>query len=166
MAPDDGRPTAAADHGTGERPGTGADVILLGDSHVQALHQGCAAAGIRSVMLKSGGIHWNEGKIRVHPPARGKTPFLPALKPRVKDIEARLGLRDIFDSGLPVVASIGFHCGHLARAFGDGGQVAWPPPADLEAAELEETLFASRAVLDAFVEEHRARHFALLEHIA
>ncbi|RBI73083.1 hypothetical protein DQW77_09520 [Roseovarius sp. TE539] len=141
------------------------DVLLVGDSHVLALHQGCEAHGIRSTMLKSGGIHWNEGKIRVFGPRRARSPFLPALGPSVRNLETQLGLGDIFDNGIPVIASIGFHCGHLARAFGAEGHVAWPPPDALPKEDPGDTLFASRSLLDAFVEERRARHFALLRYI-
>lgn len=141
--------------------------ILVGDSHVLALQQGCEALGIPVMMLKSGGLHWNNNsKIKIYAPRRAKTPFMPALAEQVQQLEQQLSLTDIFDSKLPVIASIGFHCGHLARAFGDQGHVAWPPPDNLIHDEQEETLFASSALLETFVEYHRAKHFALLQHIA
>ncbi|MBK1636324.1 hypothetical protein [Rhodovulum adriaticum] len=146
--------------------GQGPQLILVGDSHVKALHAGCMAHGIPAAMLKSGGIHWNAGKIRVFAPRRARSPVLPALTPDIRTLEQTLGHSDIFDSGLPVIASVGFHCGHLARAFGAEGHIAWPPPEDLSDAERQESLFASGALVAAFVENQRAPHFALLKYIA
>jgi len=142
------------------------DVILVGDSHVLALQQGCEALGLNAAMLKSGGIHWNQGKIRVFPIRRGRSPVMPALQPRVEELQAQMGVRDVFDGSVPVIASIGFHCGHLARAFGRQGHVAWPPPKDLaDEGGDHEVMFASGAVQRAFIEDRRERHFALLKYI-
>ena len=43
---------------------------------------------------------------------------------------------------------------------------AWPLPAALGGADDEGVLFASQAMLRAFVEDRRARHFSLLSYIA
>lgn len=140
--------------------------ILVGDSHVLALQQGCEALGIPVAMLKSGGIHWNAGKIRVFAPRRRRTPVMPKLESAVRALERQLSVTDVFDSGLPVIASVGFHVGHLARGFGGAGHVAGRPPAGLSVEETDGCLFASQAVLEAFVNARRARHFKLLSHIA
>lgn len=142
------------------------EVILVGDSHVLALAQGCEALGRNAAMLKSGGIHWNQGKIRVYRPNRERSPFMPAMQGQVNDLEAQMDTTDIFDGSVPVIASIGFHCGHLTRAFGAHGHVAWPPPDGLSDQETEEALFASNAAVAAFVEDRRQRHFRLLSYIA
>lgn len=158
-------------------PGPGAsavpappDVILVGDSHTLALHQGCESLGLNAAMLKSGGIHWNKGKIRVFAPRRRRSPFLPALNAQVAQLQVLLNTPDIFDGSAPVIASIGFHSGHLARAFGAHGHVAWPPSHALTAAgdddDVTNALFASPAMLQAFIEEQRRVHFLLLTHIA
>lgn len=141
------------------------EVILIGDSHVLALHQGCETLGINAAMLKSGGINWNSGRIRLFAPRKARTPVMPSLGGDVARLEEQLGASDIFASGVPVIASIGFHCGHLSRAFGDLGHVVFPPPHGMTAEEEASSLFASRAMVDAFLDERRTAHIELLKYI-
>ena len=142
------------------------EVILVGDSHTLALYQGCCALGINAAILKSGGIHWNQGKIRIFAPRRGRSPILPALRPDIELLQTRMDRTDIFDGSVPVIASIGFHCGHLARAFGAYGHVAWPPPGGLAVSDDEPVLFASKAMIRAFIDDRRSTHISLLRCIA
>ena len=140
-------------------PGT--DLLIIGDSHSAAIKAGCDAVGLRNEMLLLSGNIWHERLVSLHPEhgiwVRGK-----AWQQRILDIRARIGGRSLLSPELPVIASIGFHLGRIVPPFGFRGHVTGAAEFDAD----PDSLFASRAVVEAYARHWRLAHVRLLRRMS
>lgn len=135
------------------------DLLIIGDSHALALHEGCKILGLTAACLSFSGNLWHR---RLIVPNARHGIWVKRHKPsqqRVVALPQTLGVQNILDAGCPVVASFGFHLGRLAPPFGwhghvvfDGGDVR----ADADA------LTVSRGFARAYVDAHRDHAFAMI----
>ena len=129
------------------------EMLFLGDSHTVALADGAAMLGVETASVWFSGSLWHDGNF-----AYGVDGFEPVEAPMGEALLLRLrettGQRDPFAGGLPVVMSFGFHLGRLTRPFNRYGHRSYTEGAP----EEEGTLFASKALSEAYVIHHRQRH--------
>lgn len=83
-------------------------LLIIGDSHTDALVQGCDSLGLPFYHVRSGGAAWFLGKYRFH---RDKGLIAQPGPPRkqLRRVQEAMGYENIFDAGLPVLASFGFN---------------------------------------------------------
>ena len=137
------------------------DLLILGDSHSTALAEGCAAHGIRAEVLGFSGNLWHAGHVALHR-TQGLRVRGAAMQARLMAMRDRLGGGPILRPDLPVLASVGFHLGRLVPPFGFHGHVAGA--GEFEAGE--DRLFASSALVAAYVAAFRAPHVRMLARMA
>ena len=128
------------------------DVLVIGDSHSNALVEGCLAHGLHVEMLRFSGNLWHSGRVV---PSREHgiwTRGLPGMRTAILSLRERLGGRRVLSPDIPVIGSFGFHLGRLVPPLGYVGHVAEPAgfAADPNALHL------SRSFLDAYVGHYRA----------
>ena len=137
------------------------EMLFLGDSHTVALADGAALLGVETASVWFSGSLWQYGNLTY-----GADGFEPVAAPMGEALLLRLreatGRSDPFAGDLPVVMSFGFHLGRLTRPFNRHGHRSY-----LEGAEDQEgTLFASKALTEAYVTHHRQRHLETAKRIA
>ena len=137
------------------------DLLILGDSHCTALADGCAAHGLRAEVLAFSGNLWHGGHISLDR-RQGLRVRGAAMQARLDAVRDRLGGGPVFRPDLPVLASVGFHLGRLVPPFGLYGHVARAD--EFEAAD--DRLFASSALVAAYVAHFRARQIRFLVRVA
>ncbi|THD81444.1 hypothetical protein E7811_16120 [Aliigemmobacter aestuarii] len=136
------------------------DVIILGDSHSNALMEGCEAHGLKAEMIRFSGNLWHGRRIVVHPEHGVWISKPKALQRQILDLRQKLGGRSILSPDVPVIGSFGFHLGRFAPMFGLQGHVT-------QRSEFEadpESLFVSSAYVREYVTGLRTSHVRLARH--
>lgn len=94
-----------------------ADILLIGNSHVNALYAGCIYEGIKCYELSAGDAAWLEGKFAFDR-WDGLTADSGRPQKKLADLLERMGRKSIFDLGLPVIGLFGFHLDKLLAHYG------------------------------------------------
>ena len=94
-----------------------AEVLIIGDSHTDTLARGCERLGIGYHHVRASGGAWFESKYAFHP-GRGLIAQPGPPKKKLNAVKGEMGVENIFDAGLPVIASFGFNLGMLLSAVG------------------------------------------------
>lgn len=137
------------------------EILFLGDSHTIALEEGARALGMKTDAVRYGGSGWSDGKLGWN--ADG---FVPKGSPMgVRALEAvreRLGVKNVFSLGIPVVTTAGFHLGRLIRPFD------WYDHRVMGASDtaFDSGLVVSDAMAEAYVAHFRQPHLRLLRRVA
>jgi hypothetical protein len=140
-------PALVAKGSTGDLP----DLLVIGDSHSNALVEGCVAHGLRVEMLRFSGNLWHAGRIVLHEEHGLWVTGSRGLQRQVLELRGRLGGRSVLSPDVPVMATLGFHLGRLVPPFGLHGHTT-----DVSHFESNpEALYASHALLDAYLGAHR-----------
>lgn len=134
-----------------------ADLVIVGDSHTAALQEAALAQGIASKMLYISGNFWHEGRMRFNAELGLSAAYRPGLHRRIRALAAELG-GPVFPRDVPVIASFGYHLGRIVPLFARAGHT--PDLADFEA--VPDRLFASSALVDAFLHHHRGALWRIL----
>ncbi len=137
------------------------DLLILGDSHSTALAEGCAAHGLRAEVLAFSGNLWHGGHIALHR-GQGLRVRPAAMQGRLDAVREKARAMDVLRPDLPVLASVGFHLGRLVPPFGVHGHVAQADEFDA----ADDRLFASSALVMAYVGQFRARQARFLARVA
>ena len=133
------------------------DLVLVGDSHVTALHAAAEAQGLTAAMLFISGNRWHDNLIRTHPRKGLSADHRPRLAKKVNAFAGSLG-GTAFPEGVPILASIGYHLGRLVPPLARYGHT----PDAAQAGADPDRLPISGAFLDAYIDTHRSRLFRLL----
>jgi hypothetical protein len=133
------------------------DLVIVGDSHTAALHEGAIAGGLRSELLYISGNHWHENKMLRHQTQGLAAPYRPGLNRIIAAFAKKVG-GTVFPADIPVLASIGYHLGRLSPMLKRTGH---SPDAE-EVAEDESLLFLSEAFLTSYIFSHRDSLFRVL----
>lgn len=136
-------------------------LLILGDSHAIALRQGADMLGLAAEELQFSGAGWHDQRFALGEnglEVRG----IPRAAGQLRALREKLGVADVFASGIPVLTTVGFHLGRLVPPFGwNGHQVQ-----EEDAPGITEGLTASRAFTQDYVQHYRRRHFRLLRRLA
>jgi len=139
------------------------DLLIIGDSHALALHQGCQILGLNAACLSFSGNFWHR---RLVVPNAKYGIWVKRHKPsqeRVVALSEELGAQNILDMGLPVIASIGFHLGRLVPPFGwNGHRVFEDNDVPQDQAGASAPAIASRGFAQAYVDAHREHAFTMI----
>jgi hypothetical protein len=133
------------------------ELLIVGDSHTAALHEGALAGGLRSELLYISGNHWHENKMLRHPSQGLAAPYRPGLNRNIAAFAKKVG-GSVFPADIPVLASIGYHLGRLVPMLKRTGH---SPDAD-QVAQDEDLLFISDAFLTSYIFSHRDALFRVL----
>lgn len=132
-------------------------LLIVGDSHAIALKAGCDAIGLDAELLSFSGNLWHRGFI-VHNRRRGLWAKGRALQARIEKTCERLGCENLLKSGVPVLASFGFHLGRIVSPF-----VAQSHTTDSVRFRAEgASNFVSHALTQAYVDHFRGDHTRML----
>lgn len=138
-----------------------AKLLILGDSHAVALKAGCDAIGLPAELLSFSGNFWHRGHIVLNR-RKGIWAKGQALQDRITRAQGRLGAPNLLRSGLPILASFGFHLGRIVPAFRFQGHTV--DAAEFRAAPQHH--FATAALTEAYVGQYRDGHVQMLARIA
>jgi hypothetical protein len=133
------------------------DVLVIGDSHSNALVEGCLAHGLRVEMFRLSGNLWSAGRVSFHREHGLTVRGAPVVQRQIGALRERLGGRSLLSREVPVLASVGFHLGRLVPPFGMHGHVT-------EARHFEakpSALYASASLTDAYLGAFRGEHVRL-----
>lgn len=138
------------------------DVLVVGDSHSNALVEGCLAHGLRVEMLRFSGNLWHSGRVVPNREHGIWTRGLPGMRPAILELRERLGGRRVFSPDVPVIGSFGFHLGRLVPPIGYMGHVAEPDGfmADPQA------LHVSQSFLGAYLDHFRSPLLRMAQRMA
>lgn len=137
------------------------DVIILGDSHSNALMEGCEAHGLKAEMIRFSGNLWHGRRVVLHPEHGIWISKPKALQRQILDLRQKLGGRSILSPDVPVIGSFGFHLGRFVPLFGLQGHVT-------RRSEFEanpESLFVSSAFAEEYVSSLRTPHVRMARRI-
>lgn len=137
------------------------DVIVLGDSHSNALAEGCAAHGLDVEMIRFSGNFWHQRRVVLHPDHGVWIANPKGLQQQVLDLNARLGGKSLLEAGVPIIGSFGFHLGRFVPVFTVEGHVTTAA----EFAANPEAQFVSQAYVEQYVIGMRAYHIRLARRI-
>ncbi|WGI23062.1 hypothetical protein [Amylibacter sp. IMCC11727] len=139
-----------------------AEVLIIGDSHTDTLARGCERLGIEYHHVRASGGAWFEGKYAFHP-GRGLIAQPGPPKKKLNAVKEQMGVDNIFDAGLPVIASFGFNMGMLMSAVSafDHGIAA----ADGSCGENAQTVL-SRGFAQQYIEASNGKNFRIIKNIA
>lgn len=137
------------------------DVVVLGDSHSNALAEGCAAHGLNAGMLRFSGNFWHQRRVSLHPDHGVWIENPKALQRQILDLKAQLGGQPVLTPDVPVIGTFGFHLGRFVPLFSVTGHVTRAE----EAAADPESLYVSRAFVDQYVIGIRAAHIRMARRI-
>ncbi len=126
------------------------DLLIVGDSHTAALQEAAIARGMNAKMLYISGNHWHENKMRPHATQGISAAYRPGLNRRIAAFAAEVG-GSVFQPGIPVLASFGYHLGRLVPLFARHGHSPDGPQTEVE----DQHLFVSDAFLHAYIAHHR-----------
>ena len=133
------------------------DLLVIGDSHSNALLAGCRAHGLTAEMLRFSGNFWHSGHVVFHREHGIWVRRIAAQQQLVIDLRARLGGRSVIGPDVPILATMGYHLGRIVPPFGTNNHVS-----DAESfADDPTSHYASVALVDAYVEQTRASHIQL-----
>lgn len=133
------------------------DLVIIGDSHTAALQEAALAQGLTSRMLYVSGNFWHEGSFRYSAELGLAVGHRPVLQRRIRTLAGQLG-GTVFPRGVPIIASFGYHLGRLVPVFARLGHT--PDPTDFDAEPHK--LFASSALVDAYLHHHRGSLWRVL----
>lgn len=136
----------------------GAEVLIIGDNHTDCLAWGCERLGVGFHHIRSSSGAWYEGKYGFED-GRGLTAQPGPPRKKLNAIRVALGYENIFDAGLPVVASFGFNLGMLMSGISAAGH-------RVMAAGKGTGPVMSRAFSQKYVEANNGANFAILEQMA
>ena len=137
------------------------DLMLLGDSHTISLEEGARSLGLDVAALRYGGNVWHEGKFGWN--ADGFFPKGSNLGRRgLAQLQDRLGVKNVFSVGAPVLTTVGFHLGRLTRPFNWFDHVVMAPGDPAPNAGL----LASDALAEAYVAHFRGGHIRMLKRLS
>lgn len=138
------------------------DVLVIGDSHSDALFEGCAAHGLTAEMLRFSGNFWHAGRIVLHPEHGLWSRDLPGARMQIAALRERLGDRSVLSPDVPVIASLGYHLGRIVPPFAFAGHVTEARHFDAD----DRALHASSALVDAYVDAVRGPHLRMARRMA
>lgn len=133
------------------------DLLVVGDSHTAALHEGALAGGLRSELLYISGNLWHENKMMRHQTQGLAAPYRPGVNRSIAAFAKKVG-GSVFPPETPIMASIGFHLGRLAPMLKRTGH---SPDAE-HVRQDESLLFVSDAFLTSYIFAHRDSLFRVL----
>jgi len=133
------------------------DAIIIGDSHSNALKAGCDAHGLTTEILRFSGNFWHSNHILFHAQHGIWVRGLPVQQKQILDLRERLGGLSIINAQVPVIAAMAYHLGRIVPPFGFNGHVTH---AEKFAADPK-ALYASQALVDAYVEPLRDGHIRM-----
>ena len=129
------------------------DALVLGDSHSNALHEGCLAHGLKTEMIRFSGNFWHQRRVMLHPEHGVWIKNAAALQAQVHEVRARLGVRSLLTPDVPVIGSLGFHLGRFVPSVGTRGHVSSrahfvedPAALHMSSAFVEEYAALARAI--------------------
>lgn len=128
------------------------DLLVIGDSHSNALVEGAAALGLRVEMLRFSGNIWHSGRVVAHADHGLWVRGLRAMQAEILALRDRLGGRPVLSREVPVLGAFGYHLGRLVPPMGFAGHVADAAAFDADPGALA----MSQAFVDAYVAHHRA----------
>ena len=138
------------------------DVLIIGDSHSDALKQGCDALGISSIHMTFSGRNWHEGVIIPHRKHGIWIKGRRWAQNKFSELKETLGVDNLANSGLPVLGSFGFHLGRMVPPFGWNDHVVF---AEMPA-EPGPELCVSQGFVEDYVAHYRSPHFSLVRRFA
>jgi len=138
------------------------DLIVLGDSHSNALVAGCLAHGLNVEMLRFSGNFWHSGQVRFNRQYGVWVRNSPPNQALVTDLYKRLGDRSFLSPDLPILGSFGFHLGRMVPRFAMNGHETDGP----RFLANPDAQFASSALLSAFVAALRVDHFTTAQRLS
>lgn len=138
------------------------EVLVIGDSHAAPLAWGCEAMGLNVAHISFSGRNWHEGNIIPHKDHGIWVKKRQWAQNIFLGLMDTLGVRNLSQTGLPVLGSFGFHMGRLVPAFGWNEHVS---PGHGEAMPAE-SLHASLGFVADYVDAFRAPHFRLARDFA
>lgn len=138
------------------------DVIIIGDSHANAIAAGCAALGIRAELLRFSGNFWHSGHVMFHGQHGIWVRGLPDMQTGILQLRERLGGRSVLSRDVPVIACMGYHLGRIVPPFGFNGHVTGAAAFVADPAAS----YASQALTDAYVDAVRAGHIRMAQRMA
>lgn len=138
------------------------DLIVIGDSHSNALLDGCAAHGIRAEMLRFSGNLWHAGDVRIHAEHGLWIDRPKRLQDQIIDLREKLGGASVLSPAVPVLATLGFHLGRIVPPFGLLGHVSEARHVEADA----QTLYVSQGFVDAYIGAFRGPHVRLARRMA
>ncbi|MDT8854185.1 hypothetical protein RNZ50_03870 [Paracoccaceae bacterium Fryx2] len=133
------------------------DLLVIGDSHSDALADGCAAHGLRVEMLRFSGNIWHSGQVVFHAQHGIWVRGLPGMQKQVLALRERLGGRSVISADVPVLAAMGYHMGRIVPPFSANGHVTDAADFAADAGSA----YVSRAMVGAYVDAFRANHVRL-----
>lgn len=136
-------------------------LLILGDSHAIALKAGADLLGLPAEELQFSGAGWHDQRFTLGEnglEVRG----IPRAAGQLRALREKLGVADVFASGLPVLTTVGFHLGRLVPPFGWNGHQVQAE----DAPGITEGLTASHAFAQEYVRHYRRRHYRLLRRLA
>lgn len=139
-----------------------AEVLIIGDSHTDTLAWGCQRLGIGYHHVRSSGGAWFEGKYGFHA-KRGLIAQPGPPRKKLAAVKDAMGVKNIFDAGLPVIASFGFNLGmmmsavkvHNQEIIGTDGTIENPAKTVL-----------SQGFAEAYVEAKCGKNISIVKNIA
>ncbi len=138
------------------------DVIIIGDSHCNALQAGCAAHGLRVEMLRLSGNFWHAGHVFFHGRHGVWVKGLSAAQAQILAIRERLGGLSLISAEVPVIASMGYHLGRLVPPFGIHRHVT-----DAAGFAADQgSAYASQALVEATVDHYRGAHIRMAQRMS
>lgn len=138
------------------------DLIVIGDSHSNALKAGCDAHGLTAELLRFSGNFWHAGHILFHGQHGIWVRGLPAAQRQILDLRARLGGLSLINAQVPIIAAMGFHLGRMVPPFGFNNHVTQAGAFDAD----PESHYASAALVEAYAAPLREGHIRMARRMA
>lgn len=139
-----------------------AKVLIIGDSHTIALHDGCDALGIGYHKVYGTGGAWFEGRYKFMQ-KRGLVSKPGPNRKKLLQLADEMGHSNIFDAGLPVIASFGFNFGKLLGAL-ETWRHSIPDQKGCYDNDAEAVM--SRGFAEEYVEALCGKNFRIIKNIA
>lgn len=136
------------------------DAMILGDSHAVALKAGCDKLGLRTGILSISGNLWHAGFVRFHR-RKGMVGRATAQR-RINEFKQNQRFEIVPPSGLPVIATLGFHLGRVVPMFALDGHRT--DEAEFQADPAHQ--YVSRGMLRAYINAFRRQHIEFLTRLA
>lgn len=131
------------------------DLLILGDSHSRPLFEGAAALGLKVDGLTFSGSTWHDNSFTLD--LKGFTPIrAPGAVRALKQLQDRVGVKDVFRAGTPVISTMGFHLGRLVPPFGWLGH-------RFDTRVEPDEMAVSSAFVKSYIEHHRSKHFRTMQ---
>ncbi|PIE14454.1 MAG: hypothetical protein CSA70_01480 [Rhodobacterales bacterium] len=139
--------------------GPNTQLLIVGDSHTRALQAGCDEKGIRNQTLTLSGTAWFEADVQYHDDSGLCSSRRKWVAEAAEKMGARVGHKNPFKAGLPVLIS----CMNLGRMLAAYRWRGHQYVDDMTDPRTELPL--SRGMMAAYVEEQVARPLALIREL-